>query len=191
MIDSELQRFYAGKQCLVTGGLGFIGSTLAIALCELGAEVTVIDNMLPDHGGNPFNIEPVKDRLTVNFGDILSEHAMAFLVRGKDLVFHLAGQVSHVLSMSNPFPDLEIINVGDDRPGSFLQLAQAMIKVAGEGGWEFAEFTPERLAQEPGDFYSDIGKARRLLGWEPRIPIDEGLSRTFAYYRAHRAHYWT
>jgi len=339
--QDELRRFYAGKECLVTGGLGFIGSTLSIALAGLGAKVTVIDNMLPDHGGNPFNVEPVKGAVAINYGDILSEHAMAFLVRGKEIVFHLAGQVSHVLSMSNPFPDIEInvrgtlvlmealkrhapeamvvytgtrgqygasvklpvpedaptnpkgiyelsnltaekilqvyaqnfgartallrltniygprsqmkhshfgvvnwfvrqliedkplrvfgdgsiqrdfvyvddaveacllaaaapgargeiVNVGDDRPTTFLELAEVMVRVAAEGAapgerprWEFAPFTPERLAQEPGHFYSDIAKARRLLGWEPRVPLEDGLRRTFEYYRQHRAHYWT
>src|SRR5512141_217301 len=100
--------WYRGKSCLVTGGLGFIGSTLAIALVRAGARVTVVDNMMPNHGGNLFNIEPVKNQVAVNLGDILSEHAMAYLVKGQDVVFHLAGQVSHVLSMSNPFPDIDI-----------------------------------------------------------------------------------
>jgi UDP-glucose 4-epimerase len=328
------REFYEGKRCLVTGGLGFIGSTLAIALVRAGARVTIIDNMLPNHGGNVFNVEPVAGRLAVNFGDILSESAMAYLVKGQDVVFHLAGQVSHVLSMSNPFPDIDInvkgtavvmeaikhhapratvvytgtrgqygssvklpvdedtpmhpkgiyeltnltaekivqvysqnfgvrsvmlrltniygpraqmlhshfgvvnwfvrqildgkpiplfgdgrilrdfvyvddavracllaaarpaahgmvFNVGDDQPVSFLQLAQAMVRAAGEGSYHHVEFTPERKAQEPGDFYSDISRARRVLGWAPTTSLDEGLQRTFAFYREHRDRYWT
>lgn len=331
--DDRWLSFYEGKRCLVTGGLGFIGSTLSIALVRAGARVTVVDNMLPNHGGNLFNIEEVKDRLALNLGDILSESAMAYLVKGQDVVFHLAGQVSHVLSMSNPFPDIDInvkgtavmmeaikhhapqaivlytgtrgqygssvklpvdeetpmhpkgiyeltnltaekivqvysqnfgvrsvmlrltniygpraqmmhshfgvvnwfvrqvldgnpipifgdgrilrdfvyvddavrasmmaaanpaaygtvFNVGDDTPVSFLQLAQTMVRAAGEGSYEFREFTPERKAQEPGDFYSDITRARRVLGWSPQVALEGGLARTFDYYRKHRHHYW-
>lgn len=330
---NRLHAFYSGKRCLITGGLGFIGSNLAIALVDIGARVTVLDNMLKDHGGNLFNLEPVHDRIAINFGDILAESAMAQLVAGQDVVFHLAGQVSHILSMSNPFPDIDInvkgtavvmeavkhhapkaivvytgtrgqygssvklpvneeaptnpkgiyevtnltaekiiqvyvqnfgarasllrltniygpraqmqhshfgvvnwfvrqildqkpisvfgdgkilrdfvyvddavracllaaatpeshgliVNVGNDVPTSFIDLVKTMVRVAGEGTYRFTEFTPERKAQEPGDFYSDITRARKLLGWQPEISLEEGLSRTFAYYRAHRTHYW-
>lgn len=99
---------FKNKNVLITGGLGFIGSNLAIKLVSLGAKVTVIDNMLADHGGNLFNIESVKDKIHVNFGDINSESVMNHIIRGKDYIFHLAGQVSHVLSLSNPFPDIDI-----------------------------------------------------------------------------------
>ncbi len=325
---------FRGKRCLVTGGLGFIGSNLAIELVKLGAKVTIIDNLLPQHGGNLFNIEPVGGAVEVNFGDISSESVMAHLVAEKDFVFHLAGQVSHVLSMSNPFPDIEInvrgtavvmeavkhhnpraivvytgtrgqygsatklpvnedapmapkgiyeltnltaeriiqiysqnfrirsvllrltniygpraqmrhshfgvvnwfvrqildekpiqvfgdgsilrdfvyvddaveacllaaarsgnagevFNVGDDRPTSFLQLVKLMLEVAGRGTFVFTEFSPERKAQEPGHFYSDIARARKDLGWEPRTPLDAGLRRTLAYYEEHWPHYWS
>jgi nucleoside-diphosphate-sugar epimerase len=83
-----------------------------------------------------------------------------------------------------------VFNVGDDHPVSFLELAETMIRAAREGRYEFREFTPERKAQEPGDFYSDISRARRVLGWQPEISLEDGLARTFEYYRAHRAHYW-
>lgn len=49
---ASLQRAYAGKRILITGGLGFIGSTLAIALVSLGAEVTVIDSLIPEYGAD-------------------------------------------------------------------------------------------------------------------------------------------
>jgi UDP-glucose 4-epimerase len=78
-----------------------------------------------------------------------------------------------------------------DTASSFLELAQTILRVAGEGRWEFAPFTPERKAQDPGDFYSDITKARRLLGWGPATSLEEGLRRTVEFYRAHRDHYWT
>jgi UDP-glucose 4-epimerase len=332
-LSPRIKEFYQGRHCLITGGLGFIGSTLTIALADVGADVTVVDNMLADHGGNLFNVQPCRNRIAINFGDILSESAMKYLVQGQECIFHLAGQVSHVLSMSNPFPDLDInikgtavlmeaikqharnaivvytgtrgqygssvklpvnedapmnpkgiheitnltaekiiqvygqnfgirpvllrltniygpraqmrhshygvanwfvrqildgkpvkvfgdgsilrdfvyvddvttacllsgatpaaygmtFNIGDDHPVSFLQLVQTMIRVAGEGSYEFAEFTPERKAQEPGDYYSDITRARRILGWSPATPLEKGLAKTFAYYREHRAHYW-
>src|SRR5205807_4450300 len=98
---------FHSARVLITGGLGFIGSNLAIRLVELGARVTLVDAMIPEYGGNLYNIEPVKDRVTVNFGDICDRHAMNWLVRGQDFVFHLAGQVSHVMSLTDPYPDIE------------------------------------------------------------------------------------
>ena len=332
--DSLESGAWRGARVLITGGLGFIGSTLAIRLVELGADVTLVDAMIPEYGGNPFNIETIKDRVTVNYGDICDRHAMDWLIRDRDYIFHLAGQVSHMKSMTDPLPDIEynikgtailmeavrrfnprakvvftgtrgeygmatrlpvdetapsnpkgiyelsnltaeriiqvyhdihgigavllrltniygpraqmrhsqygvanwfvrlaidgqtikvfgdgsikrdflyvddcvdailmsaraeqangeILNVGVDQPVTFLQLAQVLVQIGGTGGWKFAPFTPERKAQEPGDFYSDISKIRRLVGWEPITSLREGLERTVAYYRAYRDHYWT
>src|SRR5271154_5901923 len=104
MIDKE----FAGKSVLVTGGMGFVGSNLAIRLAELGAKVTILDAMIPDYGGNEFNIAPVADDVRVNYCDIRDDTAVNYLVRGKDFIFHLAGQVCHLMSLSNPFPDIEI-----------------------------------------------------------------------------------
>jgi UDP-glucose 4-epimerase len=84
----------------------------------------------------------------------------------------------------------EILNVGDDQPSCFRELAEAVIRVCGTGRWQYAPFTPERAAQEPGDFYSDITRIRRLAGWEPRTSLEEGLRRTVEFYRAHREQYW-
>lgn len=333
MTREELRERYAGRNALITGGCGFIGSNLAIALVELGAHVTVADAMIPDYGGNLFNLEPVKKRVFVNYCDIRDPNAMNWLVRDKDFVFHLAGQVCHLTSLQDPFPDIdmnikgtavvmeavrrrnprarviytgtrgqygpsvtlpvsedaptnpkgiyeisnltaekiiqvyndthgirsvmlritntygaraqmrhsrfgvanwfvrlaidnetirifgdgkilrdflyvddcveailisgahenaagEIFNVGVDTPTTFLELAKALIEVAGTGRWEFAPFTPERQAQEPGDFYSDITKIRTRLGWAPRTPIREGLRRAVDYYRKNKHFYW-
>lgn len=99
---------FKSKKILITGGLGFIGSNLAIRLIDLGANVTLIDSLIPEYGGNLFNIEPVKDKVRVNISDVRDEHAMKYLVQGQDYLFNLAGQTSHVDSMNNPFPDLEI-----------------------------------------------------------------------------------
>ena len=325
---------FDGANVLITGGLGFIGSNLAIRLVEAGARVTLADAMIPEYGGNLFNIAPVRHRVTINFGDICDRHAMNWLVRGQDYVFHLAGQVSHVMSLTDPFPDLEynikgtvvlmealrnynpaarvvftgtrgqygsavslpvsedaptnpkgiyeisnltaekiiqvyhsihgihsvllrltniygpraqmkhprygvlnwfvrlaidnqtipifgdgriqrdflfiddcvdallqsalvpeaggqVLNVGVDRPTDFLEVARLLIRVAGRGRWEYAPFTHERKAQEPGDFYSDISRIRSIVGWEPATSLEEGLRRTVAYYDNYREQYWT
>jgi UDP-glucose 4-epimerase len=321
------------KNILITGGLGFIGSNLAIRLVECGAKVTLLDAMIPGHGGNLFNIEPVKGEVAVNFSDIRDENSMNFMVRGRDYIFHLAGQNDHVLSQTDPYPDIdinvkgsvvlleacrkfnpeaklvytgtrgeygsvaqlpasedtpinpkgiyelssltaqkvfkiyndnhgivsvtlrltnvygeraqmqhsrfgvanwfirlalddqpiqvfgdgkivrdfvyvqdcvdaicacacadgaygEVLNVGDDEPSSFLTLAETVVEEAGIGSWKLAPFTPERAAQEPGDFCSDVSKIRRLAGWEPTTSLREGIRRTIDYYRLNRAHYW-
>ena len=93
---------------MITGGLGFIGSNLAIRLVELGADVLLVDSLIPDAGGNFANIEPVKDRLRVNVADIRQASTMNYLVRGQDVIFNLAGQVSHIDSMRDPHTDLEV-----------------------------------------------------------------------------------
>ena len=99
---------FAGSQVLVTGGLGFIGSNLARRLVGAGADVTVMDAMIPDYGGNPFNVHDIRDRLTVNISDVRDRAAMDHLIQGKDYLFNLAGQVSHLDSMRDPFTDLDI-----------------------------------------------------------------------------------
>lgn len=323
----------AGARCLITGGMGFIGSNLAIALVNRGAHVTIADAMIPGYGGNLFNIAPIRERVTVNFCDVRDVNVMNYLVQGQDFVFHLAGQVDHILSLSDPFPDIdmnikgtaivmeackhhnpqarviysgtrgqygaavslpvdetaptnpkgiyeisrltaekivqvyhdihgvrstmlrltnvygpraqmhhprygvvnwfvrlaldddeikvfgdgrilrdflysddaveallmcavseaaygEILNVGVDEPTDFVTLAETLVQVAGTGRWAFAPFSAERKAQEPGDFYSDITKIERLVGWRPRTSLRDGLAATVAFYRAHRGEYW-
>lgn len=103
-VHSALQ----GKKVLVTGGLGFIGSNLVGELVRQGSDVTIVDNMLPRQGGNLFNIHDVAGSVKVNISDVRNELSMNHLVKEKDLVFHLAGQVNHVDSMRNPVQDLEI-----------------------------------------------------------------------------------
>lgn len=329
----RLDSVFSGRNALITGGAGFIGSNLAIALSDLGASVTVADAMIPGYGGNIFNLDTVLDRVTVNYCDIRDPNAMNWLVRNQDYVFHLAGQVDHILSLKDPFPDIdinikgtavvmeacrihnpeakviytgtrgqygpaptlpvneeapthpkgiyeisnltaekiikvysevhgvrsvllrltnvfgpraqmrharygvanwfirqalddevihvfgdgsilrdflyvddcvdailmsashpqavgEVLNVGCDQPTNFRQLADQVVAACCAGRWEFAEFTPERRAQEPGDFYSDITKIRRIVGWEPVTPLAAGLRATAGYYRRHREHYW-
>ncbi len=100
--------FYRGRRVMITGGLGFIGSNLAIRLADLGAEVLLVDSLIPGSGGNLFNIEPVKDRVRLNVADVRQASTMNYLVRGQDVIFNLAGQVSHIDSMRDPHTDLEI-----------------------------------------------------------------------------------
>jgi UDP-glucose 4-epimerase len=329
----DLQTTFRGKTALITGGMGFIGSSLALALVELGAKVTIVDAMIPSYGGNLFNIEPIKDKVIVNFCDIRDNHVMNYLVRDQDFIFHLAGQVDHILSLTDPFPDIDInikgtavlmeackhynptakviytgtrgqygsavslpvneeaathpkgiyeisrltaekitqiyhevhgiqsvllrltniygaraqmkharygvvnwfvrlvvdnatisifgdgqikrdflyiddcveaillaaatpdaygqiFNVGIDTPTTFKELADLLIEVAGTGRWEFAPFSPERKAQEPGDFYSDISKISRVVGWKPRTSLRDGLHATIEFYRKYKSYYW-
>jgi UDP-glucose 4-epimerase len=96
------------KNILITGGLGFIGSNLAIRLVELGANVVLVDSLLPNYGGNLFNIEPVKDAVKINIADVRDQYSMNHLVRGQDYLFNLAGQTSHIDSMEDPYTDMEI-----------------------------------------------------------------------------------
>ncbi len=96
------------KAVLVTGGLGFIGSNLCGRLVELGAEVTIVDNMMPRLGGNLFNVKEIRDRIHINFSDVRDGLSMDHLVKGQEYIFHLAGQVNHVDSIRNPTQDLDI-----------------------------------------------------------------------------------
>lgn len=94
--------------CLITGGLGFIGSNLARRLVELGSRVTLVDSLIPEYGGNLFNIAGIEDKVRVNIADVRDEYSMDYLVQGRDFLFNLAGQTSHLDSMQNPYTDLEI-----------------------------------------------------------------------------------
>ncbi len=99
---------YSGARVLVTGGLGFIGSNLAIELVRLGARVSVVDSLIPEHGGNPFNLLPVRERVEVRIQDLRDPAVALDAVAGQDFVFHLAGQVSHGDSMRDPQLDLAV-----------------------------------------------------------------------------------
>lgn len=100
--------WYEGKKVLVTGALGFIGSHVCLALVRAGADVTAVDSLIPAYGGNPYNVREVADKMRISITDVRDRHAMAYLVRGQDVVLNLAGQVSHIDSMEDPEPDLDI-----------------------------------------------------------------------------------
>ncbi|MCW2961255.1 MAG: NAD-dependent dehydratase [Thermoleophilia bacterium] len=334
MLDARDNESFLGRQCLITGGLGFVGSSLANRLVELGANVTLVDSMVPDFGGNLANVATVGHRVSINYSDVRDRLSMNWIVRDQDYVFHCAGQVSHVMSLTDPFPDIDynitgltvllealrhhnptakvvfastrgaygevaqlpvneeqpsnpkalheisklagelilkayaqqhgiesvalrlsntygprsqmlhgkfgvvnyflrlamdgevlkvfgdgstqrdylyiddavdafllaalestpgespIYNVGRSEPTTILELVQAVIVAAGNGGWDLAPYSDERKAQEPGHYYSDITKIRTRLGWEPRVELADGLARTVSYYQSRRDSYW-
>lgn len=325
-------KFFDGANILITGGLGFIGSSLARRLVGMGAKVTLVDSLIPQYGGNFANIADIRDRVAVNISDVRDPHAMAHLIQGKDFLFNLAGQTSHMDSMTDPFTDLEInstsqlsileaarmhnpkvrvvfastrqiygkpqylpvdekhpivpvdvnginkvagegyhvlyskvygipcsalrltntygpgmrikdarqtflgiwvknilegapvkvfgdglqlrdFNYVDDAVDAFLacatrdeavgqvmnlgspevinlkDLAAMIVSLAGQGSWELIPFPPDRKAIDIGDYYSDHSLAGTVLGWTPKVSLDDGLRRTIEYYRVHGKHY--
>jgi UDP-glucose 4-epimerase len=107
-VTGDYLSFYNGRRVMITGGLGFIGSNLARRLVTLGADVLLVDSLIPDFGGNLFNIDGIGDRLHTNVADVRQQSTMNYLVKEVELIFNLAGQVSHIDSMREPFTDLEI-----------------------------------------------------------------------------------
>ncbi len=107
MTDAS-REWYRGRRVMITGGLGFIGSNLARALVDLGADVLLVDSLIPDYGGNLHNIAGIESRLRVNVADVRQQSTMNYLVQDRELIFNLAGQVSHLDSMRDPETDLEI-----------------------------------------------------------------------------------
>lgn len=105
-MDHEL--LFRDKRVLITGGLGFIGASLTRRLARAGAKILVVDSLIPEYGGNLFNVAGIEDQIRINVADVRDEHAMAYLVQGQDYLFNLAGQTSHMDSMQNPYADLEI-----------------------------------------------------------------------------------
>ena len=324
---------FEGKQVLITGGLGFIGSNLAHRLVELGAKVLIVDSLVPQYGGNLFNVHGIEDQIRVNIADVRDRSSMDYLVQGQDYLFNLAGQVSHMDSMKDPFTDLEIncrsqlsilescrynnpdvkvifastrqiygvpdylpvderhlvhptdvnginkmagewyhivynnvygvkatslrltntfgprmrvcdarqtfmglwfrlliegkelavygdgrqvrdfnyvddvveallqvavdeeangqvYNLGGDEPINLLHLAQLMVEVAGKGSYQLVPWPANRKRIDIGDYYGDYRKIRSKLGWRPHVSLEEGVRRTFHFYKDHREHYW-
>ncbi len=105
---SHLESNLSSSRVLITGGLGFIGSNLARRLVGLGAKVTLVDSLIPEYGGNLFNVGDIVDDVEINISDVRDVHSMRHLVTGKDYLFNLAGQTSHMDSMENPYADLDI-----------------------------------------------------------------------------------
>jgi len=104
----SMSNFFQGKNVLITGGLGFIGSNLARRLVDFGARVLLVDSLIPEYGGNLANIAGIEHRVRINISDVRDEYSMRYLVQGQDYLFNLAGQTSHMDSMHDPYTDLEI-----------------------------------------------------------------------------------
>jgi UDP-glucose 4-epimerase len=333
VIGPELADDYRGRRVLVTGGLGFIGSTLARALVDFGAEVLLIDSLIPEYGGNRQNIAGIENRLEVHVSDVRDAHALREHVRGRDVIFNLAGQTSHLDSMADPYTDLDIncraqlsilevcrrynrdakvvfastrqlygrprylpvdeehpvapvdvnginkaageqyhlvygdvygipvsvlrltntygprmrvrdarqtflgdwirrlvtgeeivvwgdgsqrrdfsyvddavrafllaavrdeangqiYNLGDENHVSLRELAALLADRYG-ATYRHEAFPSDRKAIDIGDYYSDYTRIRAMLGWQPRVPLEEGLDRTIAFFREHGAGtYW-
>jgi UDP-glucose 4-epimerase len=331
-VTADHRDFYRGRKVLVTGGLGFIGSNLCRTLADLGASVLAVDSLLPDYGGNLYNLAGYEDKVRINIADVRG-HGMEYLVRGQDVLFNLAGQVSHIDSMTDPVTDLEInctsqlrilealrrsspeakvvyagtrqvygkpqylpvdekhplrptdvnginkisgemyhlvyhsvyglrasslrltntygprqlirhnrqgfiawfvrkallgeeiqifgdgeqkrdfnhvddvvdaflragameaadgevFNLGGEAPVALIDLAKMLVEIAGRGGaYRLVPFPPDRKKIDIGDFYADTTKIRTTLGWQPKIPLRDGLARTIDYYREHAGHY--
>jgi UDP-glucose 4-epimerase len=107
-VTADYQSYYGGRKVMVTGGVGFIGSNLARRLVDLGADILLVDSLIDDYGGNLFNLSGIEDRVRLNIADVRQQSTMNYLVRGRDVIFNLAGQVSHIDSMRDPYTDLEI-----------------------------------------------------------------------------------
>ncbi|MEK7584220.1 MAG: NAD-dependent epimerase/dehydratase family protein [Patescibacteria group bacterium] len=108
MKNSIDRKDFEGKRALITGGLGFIGSNLARRLVDLGSQVTVVDSLIWAYGGNLFNVKGIEQELHINIADVRDRYSINHLIKGQDYLFNLAGQVSHIDSMEDPFTDLDI-----------------------------------------------------------------------------------
>jgi len=323
---------YKQKNVLITGGLGFIGSNLAHHLVRLGAKVLLVDSLIRKYGGNLFNVTGIEDQVRVNIADVRDEHGLRYLVQGQEIIFNLAGQVSHTDSIEDPFTDLEInarsqlslleacrhgnprakivfastrqiygkpeylpvdeqhplrpvdvngvnklagewyhilyhnihdlktvslrltntygprmrvkdarqtftgwwlrqivegrpfqvygdghqmrdfnyvddvvnalllagcqddangkiFNLGGRRSIRLIDFAELLIEINGGGSYELVPFPEDRKRIDIGDYHGDYHRIKHELGWEPKINLREGLTRTLAYYRQHLRHY--
>jgi UDP-glucose 4-epimerase len=327
----EFDNVFANRRVLVTGALGFVGSNLVRRLVNLGARVLLVDSLIPEYGGNLFNLAGIEDRVQLNISDVRDEHSMHYLVQGQDYLFNLAGQTSHMDSMLDPYTDLEIncraqlsileacrkhnpaikvvfastrqlygkpdylpvdekhlrrpvdvnginkmagewyhilynnvygiracslrltntygprmrvkdarqtflglwirmlvegkpfevweghqlrdftyvddavdaflmaaaseaangeiFNLGGECIVSLKELAELMVEVNGGGEFVMRSYPPDRKRIDIGDYYADFSRIRATLGWQPKIALREGLSRTLDFYREHLREY--
>ena len=119
----------AGKRVLITGGAGMIGSTVAHLASEWGAQVVVLDAMLPMYGGNLHNLDGIKGHVEFIKGDIRDAELMRDLVSDVDYIFNFAAQVSYVDSNKEPFTDLDINCRGHLVLLEACRLAQSRAKI--------------------------------------------------------------
>lgn len=327
-----MNKTFEGRNVLITGGLGFIGSNLAHRLAGLGSNVTLVDSLIPEYGGNLFNIAGIEGRVKVNISDVRDDHSLRYLVQGQGFLFNLAGQTSHLDSMQDPYTDLDIncrsqlsilevcrkfnpqikivfastrqiygkpdylpvdekhllrpvdvnginkmagewyhilynnvygiracalrltntigprmrvkdarqtflgvwirlliegkpfevwggeqlrdftyvddavdaflmaaagdesngqiFNLGGDCVIGLKDLADLLIQVNGGGEYILHPYPADRKRIDIGDYYADFSRIRSALGWEPKVPLREGLAHTIAYYQQYHDKYW-
>src|SRR6516162_3802634 len=101
-------KVFSGADVLITGGLGFIGSSLARRLVTLDTKVTLVDSLIPQYGGNLFNVDDIRGLVRIEMTDVRDTKAMTALIKKRDFLFNLAGQTSHLDSMTDPLTDLDI-----------------------------------------------------------------------------------
>ena len=106
--DKSIIKTWENENVLITGGAGFIGSNLARKIVDSGGNVTIVDSLIPEYGGNLFNLDGYDSRININFSDVRDKYSMEYLLKGKSIIFNLAGQTSHLDSMNDPNTDLEI-----------------------------------------------------------------------------------
>jgi len=324
---------FRNKKIIITGGLGFIGSNLAHRLVHYGAKVLLVDSLIPEYGGNLFNIQHIENKVDLNIADVRDIYSMRYLIQGKDYLFNLAGQTAHADSMKDPYTDLEIncraqlsiletcrsynpsikivfastrqiygvpdylpvderhllhptdvnginkmagewyhilynnvygirscslrltntygprmrvkdarqtflgiwikqlisgeeikvfgdgtqlrdfnyvedvvnalllsalyeeaygqiFNLGCNNPVNLKDLAELLIKINKSGSYSLVPFPPERKQIDIGDYYGNFSKIRSMLGWVPKISLEEGITLSLEYYRKYRKHYW-
>lgn len=329
----NLDAIYRDKNILITGGLGFIGSNLAERLVDSGAHVTLVDSLIPNYGGNLYNVKEIIDKVKINIADIRDSFSMNYLVQEKDYLFNMAGTLSHIDSMEDPYTDLdinckaqlslldacknnnrevkivfagtrsqygkagylpvdekhlmlpsdvnginnvagemyhilynnvygirsvslrltnvygprhqmkhpkqgflnwfirlaiddetikiygdgkqlrdfnyvddaieaillagasdrangEVFNLGSGNPVSIVDVAKKIIGIAKKGRYEFVSFPEDKKKIEVGNYYADYSKINNLLGWKPKVGMEEGLKRTVDFYITNKAHYW-
>lgn len=123
----------------------------------------------------------IEDKTIPVFGDGLIKRDFLYIDDCVDALLRLA-----------VLPDAcgHVFNVGHDQPSNFLELTRTIVDVAGTGRYHHTPFSPERKAQEPGDFYTDITKINRVTGWKPVTGLKEGVRQTIEYYRMYKERYW-
>src|SRR6059058_4363372 len=107
-MNGSAAEHFRGRRVVITGGLGFIGASLARALVDAGAEVTIVDALIPECGGTYANVAGIEARLRIVEADLREQERLEGLLEGSEFVFNLAGHTSHIDSMNAPQTDLQL-----------------------------------------------------------------------------------